>query len=378
METRFLSIPKNDCVLGRQIAFFAAFILPVYKFLELPSILSRFAGGDLLLPALLHYALQTGVLIALIFLISRLEKPLVEALKDKIGKWSVLLYALYGVYFLFAGVLPLLDLEKFVYAIFYDTSPTFFSFAFFFLFSAFVCARGLKALGRFADLSVFLFLIPFLALVTMSVAEADTTSLLPFFERGFGDTMYAFNYSSPHFSDIALLLPLLANLRYQKNDGKKIVGGYALGGAFTLLFLGVFYALYSSIAPREHYAFAKIAQYFPALTVIGRVDLLFVYLLCTLLFTFVATPLLYATDIAATLLGTKRRTLFSVILNGSAFVFVLFSNRHYDGFYRVFGRYLFPVFWIFSTLLPLALLLLLPKKRASLQEKRNKKENGYA
>ena len=370
-----LSTPKNDEVNARQIAFFAAFVLPVYKLLELPSILARFTGGDLLLPAFLQYLLQTGVLFALIFVASRLDKPLFQVLEERIGKWAFVFYIAYAIYFLFAAVLPLLDLEKFIYAIFYDTSPTFFAFAFFFLFSAFVCTKGIKSLGRFADLSLFLFLLPFFALLLMSIAEADATNLLPFFERKFGDTMYAMSYTSPHFSDVALLLPFIGNLRYKKNDNKKILIGYGAGAAFTLLFLGVFYGLYSSIAAREHYAFAKIAQYFPALTVIGRVDLLFVYALTIVLFVFASTPLFCSVDCVCKVARTRRRTLFSAILNISAFVFVLFGNRHYDFLYALFGRGLFPVFWAFSIVIPLCALFLLIKPKT---QKQPKKETTYA
>ncbi len=369
-----LSTPKNDEIIGRQIAFFAAFVLPVYKLLELPSILARFTGGDLLLPAFLQYLLQTGVLLTLVFVASRLDKPLFQVLEERIGKWALVFYFVYAAYFLVASVLPLLDLEKFIYAVFYDTSPTFFAFAFFFLFSAFVCSKGIKSIGRFADLSLFLFVLPFFALILMSIAEADATNLLPFFERKFGHTMYAMSYSSPHFSDVALLLPFIGNLHYKKKDAKKILIGYGAGGAFTLLFLSVFYGLYSSIAGREHYAFAKIAQYFPALTVIGRVDLLFVYALTVVLFAFTATPLFLSVDCVSRAVGTRRRTLFSLIVNIAAFIFVLFTNRHYDKIYALFGRGLFPVFWIFSIFLPLCFLLLLVKPK----KERTKKEKTYA
>ena len=358
-----LITPENDQVGGRQIAFFAAFILPVYKLLELPSILARFTGGDLLLPALLQYLFQTGVLLALLFVISRLEKPLFEILKERLGKWTAVFYGLYVFYFLFAAMLPLLDLDKFIYAAFYDTAPTFFSFVFFFILSAYVCSRGTKTLGRFADLSLFLFLIPFFALLIMSLTEADASNLLPIFEHRLGRTMSAFTYTAPHFSDAVFLLPLLGNLRYKKGDAKKISLGYGLGGVFTLLFLGIFYGVYSTIAAREHYAFAKIAQYFPALTVIGRIDLLFVYLLCVVLFIYVSTPLHYATDFTTRLFGGKRRVWFATTFNVAALIFTLFCNQHYNAIYALFGRYLFPVFWVFADLFPLALLLLLIKKR---------------
>ena len=358
-----LIVPENDGIGGRQIAFFAAFILPIYKLLELPSILSRFAGGDLLLPALLQYLFQTGILLALLFVVSRLDKPLLEYLEEKLGKWTAIIYALYVLYFLFAAALPLLDLDKFVYAVFYDTSPTFFSFIFFFLVSAYVCARGIKTLGRIADLSVFLFLLPFTALIVMSLVEADASNLLPIFQYRFEHTVSAFTYTAPHFSDAIMLLPLLGNLHYKKGDSKKIALGYGLGGVLTLLFLGVFYGVYSTIAAREHYAFAKIAQYFPALTVIGRIDLLLVYLLCIVLFVYVATPLHYATDLTTRVCGGKRRVWFAAAFNLAALLFTLFCNQHYNAIYALFGQYLFPVFWVLADLFPLALLLLILKKR---------------
>ena len=353
--------PENDGILGRQIAFFAAFILPIYKLLELPSILARFTGGDLLLPAFLQYVFQTGVLVALLFVASRSEKTLMQRLEEKLGKWTAAVYILYALYFLFAAVLPLLDLDKFVYAIFYDTSPTFFSFLFFFPLSAYLCARGIKTLGRLADLSLFLFLVPFAVLLTMSLVEADASNLLPIFQHRFEHTVSAFTYTAPHFSDAALLLPLLGNLRYKKGDGKKILGGYGLGGVLTLVFLGVFYGVYSTIAAREHYAFAKIAQYFPALTVIGRIDLLLVYLLCIVLFVFVASPLHFATDLSTRLLGVKRRAWVSAAIHLGALVFVLFCNQHYNAIYALWGEKLFPVFWVFADFVPLLLLLFLVK-----------------
>ena len=43
-------LKSKSPVVSRQIAFFAAFVLPIYKLVEMPSILARFAEGDLLLP----------------------------------------------------------------------------------------------------------------------------------------------------------------------------------------------------------------------------------------------------------------------------------------------------------------------------------------
>ncbi len=374
-EPRFRIDKKTkDVITARQIALFSAFVLPIYKLLEVPSIFAKFTGSDLLLPALLHYFIQTGVLIALLFVASRSEKTLFERLNDRLGKWSLLVYAILAVYFLLVSVLPLLDLEKFVYAVFYDSAPTLFSFGLFFVFCGFVCTKGIKAIGRFADLSFFFFLFPFLALIVMSLAEADFTNLLPFFEYGIADTASAYSYTLPHFSDAIFLLPLIGNLRFKKGDGIKIGVGYGVGSIVTLLFLSVFYGLYSAMAWKEHYAFAKIAQYFPVLSVIGRVDLLFVYMLCVILFFFVATPLHYAVHFTVKISKIKSKTLVSAIFVGVAFVFVLFCNRHYNEIYSFFGNRLFPLFLIFN-LSPIVFLLLIKTKKSA---KLNEKESFHA
>ena len=134
---------KNDGVKARQLAFFGAFVLPISKLVEAPSMLSKYAQGDLLLPALLHFISQTAVLCLILFCLSRLQKPLGQIFQERLVKWKYAIYLPYALFFLFFAVLPLLDLEKFVHAVFYDTSPTLFTFLFFFPIVAFLCCKGL-------------------------------------------------------------------------------------------------------------------------------------------------------------------------------------------------------------------------------------------
>lgn len=355
---------------GRQIAFFSAFILPVLKLTEVPSLLAKFAKGDLLLPALLHFVFQTALICALLYCASRSEETLAKRLQNKLGKWTRVLYAVYAVYFLFYAVLPLLDLEKFTYAVFFDTAPTLFSFAFFFFFSAFLCVKHIKTLGRLSDLSLFLFVFPFTALLLASLAEADFTNLLPIFQQPAGSSFGGFFYTQPHFSDATMLLPLILHLRFEKKDGIKITAGYLIGALFTLVFLAVFYSVYSSIAPRQHYAFSKIAQYFPPLAVIGRVDLLLVFVLCALLFFATAVPLFYAVEFSACAFTKDNKLLLSATVNFGAFLFVLFCNKYYDSVYAFFGNAL-PAPFIALSILPLFLLFLPAQPRRIKKEKSN-------
>ncbi len=353
-----LTPTKNGETYARQIAFCAAFILPAGKLLETPSLLARYAKGDILLPALLHFLLQSLVLVGVLYALSKSEKSLLERAHEKLGRWIVLPVALYALYFLFAAILPLLDLEKFVYAAFFDTAPTTFSFGAFFFLLAFFCTKGLKTLGRCADLCLFLFLLPFLALLAMGFFETDLTRLLPFFGTDATGIARAFAKTTPHFSDVALLLPLLATYRHKEGDGVKITLGYWAGTAMTLPFFAVFFGIFSTIAPREHYAFSKIAQYFPALDVVGRLDLLFVYFLTVVLLFYTCLPFLYSTELTARLFSIKSKAFLSALVALAFFVLVLFVNRYYDEFYRVVSGKLAPVFWFVADIVPLFTLLL--------------------
>ena len=206
-------------------------------------------------------------------------------------------------------------------------------------------------------MSVFLFIAPFIALLLASLAEAKFNNLFPLFSQPATSSLGGFFYTQAHFSDALFLLPLLFNLRFEKGNGKKIVTGYLLGALFTLAFLAVFYSVYSTIAPRQHYAFTKIAQYFPALAVIGRVDLLLVYILCIVLFFATALPLFYTVELTAQAFTQNNKLLLSAGINALAFLFVLFCNKYYDRIYALFGNALPPLFIAFS-LAPISLLLL--------------------
>ncbi len=349
---------KNKQIYARQIAFCAAFILPIGKFLEVPSLLARYAKGDILLPAILQFLVQTLLLLGVLYACSKSKRSLLERLQAGLGKGIYAVYILYALYFLLSALLPLLDLEKFVYAAYFDTAPTTFSFGVFFVLLAFFCSKGVNSVGRFGDLCLFLFLLPFLALVGMALFETDLTHLLPFFGTELQGVGQAFIRSTPQFSDVILLLPLLANLRYEEGDGVKITLGYLGGAVITLLFFAVFFGIFSSLAPREHYAFLKIAQYFPALDVIGRVDLIFIYLLSVVLLLYTGLPLVHTVELLSLTTKRGKKVLFSAIVSLALFILLLFINRFYNRFYGLISGYLAPVFWIFADILPLFCLLL--------------------
>ena len=356
---------KLPAINTRQLCFFIAFLLPVGRFLETPRLFAQAARGDLLLPALLSLLLQALPIAAFLFLSSKTQKTLFELLEDAFGRWvAKAVYFILTSYFIFSAVIPLLDAEKFSYAAFFDTAPTSFSFAPFFLLSAFLCTKNVKGVGRSADLCLFLFLVPLFILLLMTIGQGDLSSLLPLVSQPIGNSLKSVLTTKPHFLDGGLLLPLLGYYKYEKGAAKKVGLAYAAGAIITLLFLAIFYSLFTTLSGREHYAFAKIAQYFPALSVVGRIDLILVYLLSIVYLFYVCLPLQFSIDCLCKATNLEKKVLFSAVLNLGLFFFVLFFNQHYDSVYKLFTSYLYPIFFFFSDFLPLCLPLLLLNKKA--------------
>ena len=92
---------------GRQLCFFAAFLIPVAKLLAVPALLAYYAKGDLLLPALAQYLLQGAVLAVILFIASRTDKSFYDLIADTLGAVTAkIVYILYALYFVFSALLP--------------------------------------------------------------------------------------------------------------------------------------------------------------------------------------------------------------------------------------------------------------------------------
>ena len=57
--------------------------------------------------------------------------------------------------------------------------------------------------------------------------------------------------------------------------------------------LAVFYGVFGAVAPKQEFAFSKTAQYFQALTVVGRFDLLLIYLMTIVLLFYYCLSLIH-------------------------------------------------------------------------------------
>lgn len=351
----------------RQIYFFLAAIAPVGKLVILPARLSEYAGNDLLFPAAIQILLQTAVVFC-VLLVAKKGESLFGLLKNTFGKVAAtVLILLYSLFLLYAALLPLLEQKLFVQGVFYDTLPSIVSFAPFFLFVAYLAAKPLASYGRTWDVLAPISVIGLAGVLVLSVTNADYGAVLPVGASGakgiFGGTAYSFSW----FFDGALLLPLLGKFEYKKGMAWKGALCYLGGGAAVLFFLATFYGIFEGIAMNQLFAFTKTSKYFSGITVLGRVDYLFIFALSLVMAFYVALPLQEGVECALQAFGRKKYlpTLLSVGVALLFFVLVILLDYRFGDVMRALSQKGFWLFPIFTIALPVLCLLLRRKHEIS-------------
>ncbi len=344
----------------RQLYFFLACVMPVGKLVILPSLLAQYAKNDLLFPMLISYLIQAGVVFA-VLLAMRKGESLYALLSNTFGKVaSIVILVILSIFYLYAGLLPLLEQRLFVQSVFYDTLPSLAAFAPFFVFSIYLCAKPLGSQGRVWDILGPLSVAGLAGVLILSVASTDPGALLPVGGGGFKGALKAFTVATGWFFDGAILLMLLGRVDYKKGTAWKGTLFYLAGGLGVLAFLAVFYAVFQDMAAGQYFAIAKTSKYFSGITVLGRIDYVFIYMLSLVMAFWCTVPLQAGIDCYLQPFGRHRHlaTILSVAVNAVFLVLLyLLDNRFGEVMRFITG----PSFWIFPAfcilLPPFSLLL---------------------
>lgn len=345
---------------ARQICFFLAAIAPLGKLVVLPARLAEYAGNDLLLPAAIQFLLQ-GAAVFCVLLLAKQGRSLFELLRDTFGKVAAAaLTLLLSLFMLYAAFLPLLEQKLFVQGVFYDTLPSIAAFSPFFLFSAYLCTRPLSSFGRTWDILAPVSIAGFAGILLFSATNADFGAIAPAGASGakgiLGGTAYSFSW----FYDAALLLFLLGKIDYKKGLAWKGALCYLAGGAAVLLFLAVFYGIFEGTAVNQLFAFTKTSKYYSAITVLGRVDYLFIFALSLAMSFYAVLPLQAGIDGALQVFGEKKYlpVILSVAVNILFFALTVVLDYRFGEVMRAISRQAFWLFPVFTLLVPALCLLL--------------------
>ena len=350
---------------SRQLYFFLAAIAPVGKLVLMPSQLVHFAKNDLLFPIATNYLLQAA-LVFCVLLAARANETFYDMLCYTFGKVvAKIVVTVLALFLFYAALLPLLEQKLYIQSVFYDTLTSSVAFSSFFLVSAYLCSKPLVSYGRVWDFLTPVSMIGFFGIMLLSVYQADFVALQPVGAAGIGGYLNGTAFTMSWFFDSVLLLTMIGKFRYQKGMAWKGALSYLAGGAAILLFLATFYGIFSDIASRQLFAFAKISKYFSGITVLGRIDYLFLFMLTLVMVFYCVLPVRAGVEFLGHAYGEGRyrTTLYSIGINAVLLTLSILLDFWFGAVNTAISETLFWIFPAFCILLPLTALLLRRKPR---------------
>lgn len=339
----------------RQICFILVFYTAASKLLQYPTLLSGYSGRDLLFSALISFAVEGIAVWAVAYLSSRTNKTFFGLVEDSLGKVAArIIYGLFALFFLAAVLLPLFEQKQFVNAVFYDVTPSFWVFVPIFLFLVYAGSKNFENVGRCADLCMPVFIITVLGLFAMALGETKFSNLLPVLKTPPSEIFGGALKTSYYFCEPAYLLMFLGHFKYKKGDAAKLTLSYAGGALIVLLFLALFFGIYAATASSRQFAVSKTSLYFSAIEMVGRVDLLALYVLEVVMLFALALNIQLAVHCIVMCAGWDCPEIISGGVNLLLAAVLYFFGHSYSDILRVFSDWLWIVVLIFSVAVPVA------------------------
>ena len=325
----------KDNISVRQICFILFAYSAAAKMLLYPSIAAKAAGNALAFPVLFDMLVQAAIVWSVAFLSSRTDRTFFELMENTFGAVTArVFYALFALYFLFSAIIPISEQQLLVHDSFYDTLPSLGIFLPFFIFSVYAGVKSFTNVGRCADLCLPIFIFCIAAFIIMSIEGADFTNLLPVLKQPFTKVAGLSLSSLFRFSESAFLLLFMGHYKYKKGDCARMTLSYIAGGLAVAVFIALYYCVYGNLTPTRSFAISNISVFFPAISYVGRIDLV----------------LLYSFDVVV---------LFAIVLNIQAFVYCLC---------KVFNRELRIVYSLIANVVLIAITIIMNNKFIVLQQ----------
>ena len=330
----------------------------VSKFIVYPTHLSYTSGRDLLFSALFNFAVQGIIIWALSYLCSKTDKTFFELLEGTLGNITArIVYGLFALFFMLCTIMPVLEQMLYVGAIFYDMLSPLYVFLPAFFFTVYAASKGFKNIGRCADICLPLFLIVMLFILVMSLHDLKWDNFLPMFKQP--KKVFEGSFANVYrFFEPSFLLMFMGHFKYKKGDAAKITLSYVGGALFVIAVLAAFYGIYGDMALSRHFAISKISLFFPAIDLLGRIDLFALYILeIPMLFALVLNMQL-AVHCIEKCTGYKNTAVLSVAVNAVFLVLVIVLQHKFTAVNTLWSKWMWIVFLIFANLVPLSAWLL--------------------
>ena len=348
----------------RQICLFFAAFLPVTKIFMLPSIFAKFAENDMWISCLCNIFLDLAALSALIFACRKADTDFFGLIKLNFGKvGSKIILSLYVLYFFVKAILPINEQKDYIEITFYETLPNILTFIPFFIISFYISIKKIRVVGRCADVLWATTALGLFLLIGLSMSNADIQALLPLGVRG-AKAISAGSYSAlSWYGDGVYLMFLIGQFSYKKHDGIKIFLTYLLASLTILLFMILFYCIFTSTAHRQIFSLTEISKYSSVIINIGRFDYIGILLILFSSVFAMSMPLFFATVILSEITGFKKPWISALIINGGMFVFMMLFSEFFSTVQYYIQNYAGILFILLGNVFPLFIPLLKTEKK---------------
>lgn len=339
----------------RQICFILFAYTVATRLLLYPNMLSYIAGRDLLFSALIDFGVQSIVVWAVAYLCSKTDKTFFGLLKDTLGEIGArIIYGLFAAFFVLSAIVPMFEQKLYVHAIFYDNVPPLTVFLPFFFFSVYAGCKGFGNIGRAADICFPIFVVSIAFVFAMSVVETDVTNLLPIARTPAKDIFGGALSTAYRFVEPCYLLMFMGHFRYKKHDALKITLSYVAGALLVLGFLAVFYGIYGEISASRQFAVSKVSLYFPAMDIVGRIDLIALYALETVMLFALVLNVQLAVHCFYKCSGWNCPEALSLGVNLVLVTLLITLDHYFHGVQEFFSQWLWIAAVIFAVVAPLS------------------------
>lgn len=338
----------------RQLCFIIIPLFSVCKFYVLPALVSGVSLEGGWTAVLLSFIFDFIILLASVFTIKNLEKPLYNSSVEIFGKTLTnITFILYAVYFFLKAFIPLVEQKNTISLTFYESQPTLLIFMPFFIVAFYIVKRGVTAFARSVEIIIWLFLFSMLIIFALSVPAGSYGALLPLFNSP--RKILAGSYSILlWFGDPVYLLFLGSYLKSKEKLYKKTIISYAITAIITVFLVAVFYSIFSSVSERQYYAPIKMSKYSITLSNIGRLDYLGSVILSLVSVYAICMPLILCYDSINNVFSFKGDNVIIpfLVVSFEAVLIYFCQNEIFESI-KFVQRYFVPVFIVFAYVLPL-------------------------
>lgn len=348
----------------RQVCFILAIFMPISKMVFLPSTISYYAKNDILISAIINIVVQAFIIFIIMLAVKKSDTAtFYDRLNYTFGKVTAkIMYFIYSAFFIFCLIVPLLEHKSFVQSIFYETSPALLTFLPFFAVSYYASVKGMKTMGRIGDICLFIFALAFPIIIALSFGQAEFTRLMPVLGNPINKTIQGSLYTSCWYFDTAFLLFFMGHFKSEKHSTTKVMISYAVGALCTLLFLAVFYGIFSDLSVREIFGLSKMTKYYTALSSVGRADFIVIYMITIIMIFFLSMIAGLSSFSLQKTFNFKKKYISAIIINGVLVLIMLLLNVKYYSALKLITQGFYPVFILFQFIIPFFVVFLKVKK----------------